>query len=330
MIRQVESFLAIVEDGSIAAASRRLQLTPGAVAQRLKALEQDLGVRLVSRSGRFVRPTDAGNVLISRARDVLQSVQSLRQCLLEGRPRYSFRIGATTSATIRLIPSLLAALSKDHPNVDFTIVCQSSVKLRQAILTHEIDAAITTGHSNRLPKSCSWVPLQKQHLVMLVSSMTSERCPAEFLSSRSFIKFRCDDCATLVDLYLCKTGSWPRTLAELESYEAVEQLVADDIGFSLVPAWIAPPSRGVAHLPLLHFEQYDDLGLLWRRGPVQALVVQTIISRLTRILNDLDRLRVQAPETANERGRAGYAAQQHSRPDLPRAAGRGSVRQLSG
>ena len=58
--RFIESFLAIVETGSIAGASRRLNLTQAALAQRLKALERDIGVPLVSRVGQTVKPTAAG------------------------------------------------------------------------------------------------------------------------------------------------------------------------------------------------------------------------------------------------------------------------------
>ena len=56
----LESFLLVVEHGSVAEAARRLSLTPAGVTQRLKALEAELGMALVSRSGRTVRPTEAG------------------------------------------------------------------------------------------------------------------------------------------------------------------------------------------------------------------------------------------------------------------------------
>jgi hypothetical protein len=56
----LESFVAVIEEGSVAAALRRLQLTAGAVAQRIRKLEKDLGMRLVIRAGRAVRPTDVG------------------------------------------------------------------------------------------------------------------------------------------------------------------------------------------------------------------------------------------------------------------------------
>ena len=69
----------VVEHGSIAEAARRLDLTAAAVAQRIRALEAEIGARLVCRSGRFVRPTEAGTAILSRAGVILGDVRDLNQ-----------------------------------------------------------------------------------------------------------------------------------------------------------------------------------------------------------------------------------------------------------
>jgi DNA-binding transcriptional LysR family regulator len=54
----LESFVMVVDNGSIAEAARRLNLTAAGVAQRIRALESEIGTRLVFRFGRSVRPTE--------------------------------------------------------------------------------------------------------------------------------------------------------------------------------------------------------------------------------------------------------------------------------
>ena len=71
-VRYLQSFVTVVESGSYAQAARRLDLTPTAVAARVKALEQTLGLSLVKRAGRSVRPTDAGMRILDRARALLR------------------------------------------------------------------------------------------------------------------------------------------------------------------------------------------------------------------------------------------------------------------
>ncbi|WP_164119512.1 LysR family transcriptional regulator, partial [Stenotrophomonas maltophilia] len=64
--RFLESFVTVVDKGSIAEAARRLHLTPAAVAQRLRALESEIGKPLVSRAGRTVKPTETGIAMLER------------------------------------------------------------------------------------------------------------------------------------------------------------------------------------------------------------------------------------------------------------------------
>ena len=77
-MRFLQSFVTVVELGSIAEAARQLNLTAPAVAQRIRALESEIGVRLLSRSGQTVRPTEAGASILARARELLGQVRDLR------------------------------------------------------------------------------------------------------------------------------------------------------------------------------------------------------------------------------------------------------------
>lgn len=70
--RYLQSFVAVVELGSMAEAARHLDLTPAAIAARVKALEEEMGLSLVQRAGRSVRPTAAGLKMLDRARTVLR------------------------------------------------------------------------------------------------------------------------------------------------------------------------------------------------------------------------------------------------------------------
>jgi hypothetical protein len=76
--RFLESFAAVVEQGSMAEAARRLNLTPAAIAQRIRVLESEFGVSLLMRIGRTVRPTEAGAAIFAKAVAFLRELESLR------------------------------------------------------------------------------------------------------------------------------------------------------------------------------------------------------------------------------------------------------------
>ena len=69
----LQAFLLTVDTGSMAEASRRLNITAAAVAQQIHSLENEIGVELVMRAGKTVRPTEAGHRILARSRAFLMS-----------------------------------------------------------------------------------------------------------------------------------------------------------------------------------------------------------------------------------------------------------------
>src|SRR5271168_174807 len=116
--RFLESFVMVAETGSFAETARRLHLTPAAVAQRIHALESEIGARLVSRSGRSVRPTPAGTAILDRARNFLGDVRDLKSIAVNDRPSGELRMGATPTSTSGLLPGILTVFTKEYPEVD--------------------------------------------------------------------------------------------------------------------------------------------------------------------------------------------------------------------
>src|SRR5690606_19788292 len=97
--RFLHTFVCVAEKGSIAEAARQLGLTPTSVAQRLRALELDVGSRLIVRSGRTVRPTVAGLRILERARLIVREVRDLRSEASDtDLPAGPLRLGATPTA----------------------------------------------------------------------------------------------------------------------------------------------------------------------------------------------------------------------------------------
>src|SRR5215475_1955509 len=96
--RFLESFFMAVDNGSIAEAARRLNLTPAAVAKRIHALEGEIGATLVTRSGRTIRPTEAGAAIAERAKRFLSEVRDFKSLAMSNQPVGQLRLGAFASA----------------------------------------------------------------------------------------------------------------------------------------------------------------------------------------------------------------------------------------
>lgn len=143
-IRQLRSFVHVVETGSLSAASRRVRLTQPALTRQIRLLEDELGTPLLVRTGRGVRPTPAGLDLEARARRVLAEFETLQTDL---RAR-----AAEVSGTVRVAfaPSIGAAYGGAvlerflgrHPAVRVEAITVLSATARDALLRGRLDLGV--------------------------------------------------------------------------------------------------------------------------------------------------------------------------------------------
>ncbi|BAQ46471.1 MULTISPECIES: LysR family transcriptional regulator [Methylobacterium] len=112
-------FLAIAEAPSLAAASRALDVSPPAVTQRLRALEERLGTHLVDRPGRHLALTDEGEVLAERGRAILDALGELDEALAARRGQVvgHLRVVAPLGFGRRHVAPVAAAFQAAHPEV---------------------------------------------------------------------------------------------------------------------------------------------------------------------------------------------------------------------
>ncbi|MBK3397518.1 MULTISPECIES: LysR family transcriptional regulator [Methylobacterium] len=112
-------FLAIAEAPSLAAASRALDVSPPAVTQRLRALEERLGTHLVDRAGRHLALTDEGEVLAERGRAILDALGELDEALAARRGQVvgHLRVVAPLGFGRRHVAPVAAAFQAAHPEV---------------------------------------------------------------------------------------------------------------------------------------------------------------------------------------------------------------------
>jgi DNA-binding transcriptional LysR family regulator len=122
-IRQLKYFLAIVEEGSITAASRRLHIAQPPLSQQLKMLEEELGVKLLERGSRKIHLTDAGKILRHRSEQILELVETTTTELKDFNEgtQGALSIGTVPSSGATLLPERIHDFHKRYPGIDFQI-----------------------------------------------------------------------------------------------------------------------------------------------------------------------------------------------------------------
>jgi DNA-binding transcriptional LysR family regulator len=119
----LQAFVTIIDQESFSEAAERLHLTQPAISKRLSALENLTGNRLIDRSNRKIRLTDAGARLLPHARRIIDEVHNAKRALSDRRDSVSGRLSVIASHHIGLhhLPAWLRRLNREFPDVSLEL-----------------------------------------------------------------------------------------------------------------------------------------------------------------------------------------------------------------
>ncbi|MFO7909523.1 LysR family transcriptional regulator [Halomonas sp. BLK-85] len=144
--QHLQAFLAVADTQSFSRAADQLFLTQPAVSKRIAMLEQQLDTRLFDRIGRRIALTEAGELLLPQARDILLSVEDSRRALANLSGQVGGRLTMATSHHIGLhrLPPILKAYTQQHPEVDLDLRFVDSELAYQGVLNGRYELAVVT------------------------------------------------------------------------------------------------------------------------------------------------------------------------------------------
>lgn len=261
----------------MAEAARRLDLTPAAVASRIRTLEEDLGTVLIQRAGRAVKATEAGLQILNQSRDVLKNITDLRAAALDQSGVGQLRLGTFFSASTSIIPPILEGLYLEQPDLSVFVDVGYSPEISQKVVSGELDAAIVVEHQFLIPKQFEWHPLTQEPLVVIApESLRGQTDAHTLLRTEPFIKYdRRIWGGRLADRYLRERSIQPRVRLEIDGLMTIATLVSKGIGISLLPDWASMwvPNLSLVRIPLPGDAPTRRIGLLKAvRGPREKLV----------------------------------------------------------
>lgn len=144
MLAEYEIFVRALEEGSLSAAARRLDLSPAVASRRLARLEDRLGVRLIERTSRRLAPTEAGRLVYDRAAQLLEGVEDLEAVVSRRttQARGLLRVSAPTSFGRRRLAPLLLPFLAAQPRLTLELnLTDAFVDL----MAEDVDVAVRIG-----------------------------------------------------------------------------------------------------------------------------------------------------------------------------------------
>jgi len=142
----LRTFQAVVEEGGILAASRKLNTVQSNVTGRIRKLEEELGAELFFRKGRGLELAPSGKVLLDYARRMLMlERQTSAAVRLVGESAGELRIGTMETFAALHLPGALKAVRTRHPNIELRVSTDTTSSLTEKVLDHKLDCAFVAG-----------------------------------------------------------------------------------------------------------------------------------------------------------------------------------------
>jgi DNA-binding transcriptional LysR family regulator len=285
-LSELRSFLVLAGSLHFRKAAEQLFLSQPALSRKIRRLEEKINGPLFVRTRRKVGLTEAGRILLPRARRLLQDAESTlaaTQAAVEGKAG-TLRIGFGIASVAEILPRTILRFRRKYPDVQLEMRDMSSPSQVAALLDAQLDVGIL-----RMPVAhpeLIRVPLFSERLVVVSPAATSYRVREGLAGFREkpFIFIARVVSATLHDqcLDLCRrAGFTPRVVQEASETFTILNLVRAGLGVALVPS-----SAQRMRVPGLHFHQVDApqaswrIGVTWHRGSER----HNLISRFVEII----------------------------------------------
>ena len=237
-LKLVECFLRVVESGSINRAALDMEMTQPALSRRLAALEHDMGVQLLVRDARGVKTTEAGALLVSRARPILRQAELLRD-ELGRRAHAQVSIGLPFSMHRLVTAPFAAGEIRSQSTVSLRVYEGFIHHLREWMHQGLIDVAIMD-NADSPSAAVDHTPLIREQLLLvgpLAAGLRSDLpiTPQQLGACRLILPGRPNLVRQSVDAYLKRHGQKLQRAADAETLPLCLSLVRDGLGHTVMP-----------------------------------------------------------------------------------------------
>jgi LysR family cyn operon transcriptional activator len=285
LIRQAHYLLAVADHGSFTRAAAELHISQPALSQRIRDLEEELGTQLFDRSGRAIKPTDAGRTYIEHVRRALRELNAGRRAMqdVENVEGGTLRLAFLPLFTTHLVGPLMQEFYKRHPTVFVTIDILAQAALEAALVEDRLDVGLAFSGVK-----AEEVEVQQLHDDQLCLVVGKEH-PAFNRTEIDVAELEGADLALLgpafvtrgpIDRYFHINGVRPRIAIQANSADSIIAIVRGAPIATVMPADSARDVPGLKAVPLRPPGGVWTISVLQRRGAYRSAASKALIKIL--------------------------------------------------
>jgi DNA-binding transcriptional LysR family regulator len=279
-LRRLRYFVAVAEEHGVGRAAERLRMAQPPLSVQIRKLEAEVGTSLFRRGTRGMQLTEAGQALLSRAREALalaaEGFEAARAVAAGSRGRLS--VGYMFALAPAILPKLVPELRRSLPKVDLEFVELSASTREVRLLDHSVTVALCMPAIRHNEIETATIGVQRLMLALPVRSSLARSTAVQVsrLQGRPLVSLPppAEEPASSVVASLLRRHqvSMP-VVSRVETVHSALSLVLAGEGLAILPACaeIACPT-GVVFRPFLDTDDAIDVAVCWRRDSPNPLV----------------------------------------------------------
>lgn len=297
-IRDIQAFLAILDEGSISKAAESMGMTQPALSLKLKKMENELGVELFQRTPRSMVPLDTSLAIEVPAREIMQKMERVKESLAKriSDLRGTVRVGCLTGWVNTLALPLIQYSQREAPDINLRIEVGQTAELLKAISLGHLDLAIVAKpFANTEGVTCKH--LISEQLVLVGHDLPIQENSPRFKSSllkRQWITLSPTD--SLVERYWKETFNeefpWEkiRTPIVLNHIFSIRDLVAGmENSAAVLPSQVV--LTGLSSFPRLKIHlsvlQSNSVFVIWRENGLELQRLQFVQQKIFEVADGI-------------------------------------------
>jgi|tagenome__1003787_1003787.scaffolds.fasta_scaffold20974683_5 DNA-binding transcriptional LysR family regulator len=281
-IKTLYTLLAIVDHRTFADAGKAVNLSASGVSLQVRALEEEFGVTLFDRRTRPPTLTWEGQAFVNRAREVVRGWGNLSESLRREVVSGTLSVGATHTVVSGVLPIALRQLQRKHRDLRVRLMTGLSIELETALERSLIDVAILT-EPETVEAEFRYMSFCNEPLAVIAHRSKHGENDRDLLESHSFVRFKkVTRVGQLINEELHRRQINVESFMEVDTLEGVINLVANDLGVSVVPVrrMARPFPTEIKFVPFGNPPLVRALGILQRSENPRAHLVEHLHTEL--------------------------------------------------
>lgn len=240
-LQQLEYIVALDIHRNHAKAAEHCHVTQPTLSMMVKKLEGELGIKIFDR-GQPLKPTASGEIVIGRARQILQEIKNLKQFISSEKDSIqgAFRLGVIPTLAPYLLPRFLNEFLAQHPETSFTVIEMQTEDIIKNLKTGRLDVGILVTPLD--DKEIREIPVFYEPILLYTSQSLKyyqqEKVAIKSLNSDKLLLLEEGHCFRGQVMNLCPAdGKRPHQQLHYQSgsFETLKAMVDNEYGYTLIP-----------------------------------------------------------------------------------------------